>query len=144
MIKDIVRYAQVLNGEIVTSALAISMAIFFCFSLSSIFATQRLTYYFYSLVSSLMTLISIVSFANIFMRSKIMLNATAIAALLMYAGFVAVDTQITLAEFDAGNRDFVVHAISLYVDIVAIFIRILQILIEKQHNECRKHDKDYD
>ena len=61
--------------------------------------------------------------------------------LLLFSGFVIYDTQIIIEQAHEGNRDFISHALSLFLDFVNIFIRVL-IIIMKKGQRGGRDDRD--
>lgn len=49
----------------------------------------------------------------------------------MMCGFVLYDTQLIIEKCRAGNKDFVTHALDLFIDFIGIFKRLLIILSQK-------------
>lgn len=55
--------------------------------------------------------------------------------------FVVYDTQLAVAQFDMGSRDYLLHALQFYVNFLSIFMRLVAILSERQEeNNRRKRD----
>ena len=52
--------------------------------------------------------------------------------------FVVYDTQLAVAQFDMGNRDYLMHALQFYVNFVSIFLRLVAILSERQEEANRR------
>ena len=51
------------------------------------------------------------------------------------------DTQLAVAQFDMGSRDYLLHALQFYVNFLSIFMRLVAILSERQEeNNRRKRD----
>lgn len=70
--------------------------------------------------------------AHLLPRSAFMLRALSLElylGVLIFAGFVLVDTQRVVEKASAGSDDHVAHALDLFVDLVALFARLLAILV---------------
>jgi len=44
------------------------------------------------------------------------------------------DTQSMIDDFENGNDDYISHSLSLFIDIIAIFKRILYLLLPTNNN----------
>lgn len=65
--------------------------------------------------------------------------------LLVFSGYVLFDTQLVVERASAGDMDNVQHALDLFVDFVAIAVRVLVILMknqEKREQERRRRRND--
>eukprot|EP00922_Rhytidocystis_sp_ex-Travisia-forbesii_P041167 GHVS01061437.1.p1 GENE.GHVS01061437.1~~GHVS01061437.1.p1 ORF type:complete len:251 (+),score=33.63 GHVS01061437.1:108-860(+) len=142
-IGDLVGMAISMDPAIPLQALLGSMAIFCCFSITAMVAKQRSFLFLGSILSSAMSYFALAGLVNIFVRSYLVHSVILYASLLTYMGFVIYDTQVAIEDFTRGNRDYVMQAVYLYGDLVAIFVRIMIILMEKSNNkdERRKNKK---
>ena len=52
--------------------------------------------------------------------------------------FVVYDTQLAVAQFDIGNRDYLLHAIQFYANFISLFLRLVAILSERQEEANRR------
>lgn len=52
--------------------------------------------------------------------------------------FVVYDTQLAVAQFDAGNRDYLLQAVQFYINFISIFLRLVAILSERQEETNRR------
>ena len=58
--------------------------------------------------------------------------------LAVFLGYVIFDTQVILEQEKAGDQDVLRHALQLYIDVVAIFIRIVVILLKREEDKNRR------
>lgn len=49
--------------------------------------------------------------------------------LLLFVGYIIVDTQEIVERAHLGDLDYVKHALTLFTDLVAVFVRILVIMV---------------
>ncbi|KVH88626.1 Bax inhibitor 1-related protein [Cynara cardunculus var. scolymus] len=64
--------------------------------------------------------------------------------LLVFVGYMVVDTQEIIEKAHFGDLDYVKHALTLFTDFVAVFVRILIIMLknsaEKEERKKRRRD----
>lgn len=127
-----------ISSAIVPTAFLGSIAIFGCFSIGALMAKERSYLFLGAILGSVMSYMMLLSLANIFFRSVILSDLMLYAGILLYVGFVVYDTQVTLADFDRGNRDFLVHALELYMDLAGIFVRLVKVMAQNEENRRQK------
>ena len=57
--------------------------------------------------------------------------------LLVFVGYVVVDTQEIIERAHFGDLDYVKHAMTLFTDLAAIFVRILIIMVRSREDFTR-------
>merc|ERR1711916_310146 len=79
----------------------------------------------------------VLSIANMFVGSSTLFTAQLWGGLVLFSGFVAFDTQLIIMRAESGFRDEISAAIDLFIDVVAIFVRLLIILSKNSKNKKR-------
>lgn len=69
---------------------------------------------------------------NLFIRSPALFNLHLYLGLFVFCGFVLVDTQMVVERYHYGDHDVLGHSVDLFIDFVAIFVRLLIILSKKK------------
>lgn len=138
LISDYINYVNYLNPSILPLAFFGSLSIFCCFSLAAIFSKNRISLFLGTVLCALCSYIALISFMNFFIRSKFIDTTLLYVGFFMYMGFVLFDTQLTLFDFRRGNKDYIMHSVCLYLDLVGLFTHLLRILGQKEENEKKK------
>ncbi|CDU19892.1 hypothetical protein YYC_00713 [Plasmodium yoelii 17X] len=135
LISDYIAYINRLNPSILPLAFFGSLSIFSCFSLSAIFSKNRISLFIGTVLCAICSYVSLISFMNFFIRSRFIDTTLLYLGFFMYMGFVLFDTQLTLFDFRRGNKDYIMHAVCLYLDLVGLFTHILRILGNKEEKK---------
>jgi FtsH-binding integral membrane protein len=138
-IGPLIGYAAHLDPSIVVTALLSTTVIFAMFSIAAMVATRRSYLYLGSILSSAMTILFLMSILSMFgMRSDFMTNIQLGVGLLVFMGYVIFDTQIMIEKASNGMTDYISDAVQLFIDFVAIFVRILIILSKMSEKKEKK------
>ena len=139
-IGSIVESSLYLDPAIPLIAFVGTVVVFACFSLSALLAKRRSYLYISGFLSSAMSLMFWMSLANMWFRSAACTTSKYTVAYL-FSGYVIVDTQMIVEKAENGERDYLWHAAELFTDFVALFVRILIILMRNARNG-RKGEED--
>ncbi|XP_023709240.1 probable Bax inhibitor 1 [Cryptotermes secundus] len=128
------------NPSIVVTALLGTAVIFGSFSLSAIFAERGRWLYLGGTLMTLLSSLLLLSLANLFVGSYLIFQVHLYLGLLVMCGFVLYDTQLIIEKRRNGDKDFVAHSLTLFVDFVSIFKRLMIILTEKERQKSKRRD----
>ncbi|XP_039056980.1 bax inhibitor 1-like [Hibiscus syriacus] len=131
---------SVLVAAFVGTALA-----FACFSGAAMLARRREYLYLGGLLSSGVSMLLWLHFASsIFGGSTSLFMFEIYLGLLVFAGYMVVDTQEIIEKAHLGDLDYVKHALTLFTDFIAVFVRILVIMLKNsaEKSERRKKKRD--
>mmetsp|Transcript_11035 Transcript_11035/g.12132 ORF Transcript_11035/g.12132 Transcript_11035/m.12132 type:complete len:237 (-) Transcript_11035:73-783(-) len=125
------------GAGIILTAFAASTVMFACFSAAALLAKRRSYLYLGAFLFNALWFMSLLSFVSLFIPMPFFMGIKIYAGLVMFCGFVIFDTQLIVEKAALGDGDYVNHAIHLFVDFVAIFVRVV-ILLSK--NKKRRKD----
>jgi|ERR1711868_14292 len=125
------------NQNIVPTACILTASIFLCFSLVSLMAKERSLLYLGGMLSSALSAMFWISISNMFFGSSGLSSLTLYGGVFIMSGYVCYDTQMIVARFEMGDRDFIYHSLDLFVDFISI-LRKLIIILTKKENDNRK------
>lgn len=125
------------------SALAATVLVFVSFTVVALRAERRTALYLGGAASSAML---VILGATIF--SFIFPSLSALAAslgfwlgLLAFVGYVIYDTHKILANAESGREDPLADAVDLFVDFVAIFVRLLRLFLDRSDRESKREER---
>jgi FtsH-binding integral membrane protein len=135
---------QVDPSLIFSSFVATALA-FGCFSGAALVAKRREYLYLGGLVSSGLSILLWLHFASsIFGGSMALFKFELYFGLLVFVGYIVVDTQEIVEKAHFGDLDYVKHALTLFTDLAAIFVRILVIMLKNSGERTEKKKKRRD
>nr|XP_043627872.1 bax inhibitor 1-like [Erigeron canadensis] len=133
------------DPSILVSAFMGTAIAFACFSGAAMLARRREYLYLGGLLSSGVSILFWLHFASsIFGGSVAMFKFELYFGLLVFVGYMVVDTQEIIEKAHLGDLDYVKHALTLFTDFVAVFVRILIIMLKNsaEREERKKKRRD--
>jgi len=127
-IGSLVQVVLQIDQNIVALAFVGTVAIFGSFSGSALFAKRRTYLFLGGFLGSMLSSLLLLSLLNLFLGSEWMHVMMLYGGLFMFCGFVLYDTQMIIEKANLGSRNHVRHALDLFIDFMAIFVRLLIIL----------------
>jgi FtsH-binding integral membrane protein len=134
-------YASIQAGSIVPVALASTCLVLISFTASVLLTPSTQYIKIGGFVGSLLTVTSLLSLVNLFVRSSSLFSLELYSGLVLFSLFLIHDTQSIIEKAEMGSRDFLLHSMELYSDVIAIFVRVVLILLRKEENESSKKKK---
>ncbi|XP_076959375.1 bax inhibitor 1-like [Bidens hawaiensis] len=138
-IGPLIKLAIDFEPSILVSAFMGTAIAFACFSGAAMLARRREYLYLGGLLSSGVSILFWLHFASsIFGGSVAMFQFELYFGLLVFVGYMVVDTQEIIERAHLGDLDYVKHALTLFSDFVAVFVRILIIMLK---NSAEREEK---
>jgi FtsH-binding integral membrane protein len=135
----LIQLAIDIDPSILVSAFVGSAVAFGCFSAAAMLAKRREYLYLAGILSSGLSILFWLEFASfIFGGSAAIFKFELYFGLLIFVGYMVVDTQDIIERAHLGDLDYVKHSLTLFTDFVAVFVRILLIMLK---NANEKEDK---
>eukprot|EP00161_Ancyromonas_sigmoides_P013583 TRINITY_DN34_c2_g3_i7.p2 TRINITY_DN34_c2_g3~~TRINITY_DN34_c2_g3_i7.p2 ORF type:complete len:280 (-),score=142.76 TRINITY_DN34_c2_g3_i7:61-822(-) len=128
------------DPRIVPTALLGTASIFACFSLAAALGKRRSFLYLSGICSSMLAVLLVSRLVGMFSggMGPMMLNLQIYGGLAMFMMYILVDVQVEIEASESGRRDAVSGALDLFVDAVAIFVRLVIILTRNKKEERRR------
>ncbi|XP_030038490.1 bax inhibitor 1 [Manduca sexta] len=134
-------YVSVVDPSIIITALLGTTLVFVCFSVAAMLAERGSWLFLGGTLMTLLTSMSVMTLVNIFMQSHFLYQTHLYLGLVLMCGFVLFDTQLIIEKRRMGSKDFVQHALELFIDFIGMFRRLVIILTQKEEqNRRRKRD----
>ncbi|XP_020297516.1 bax inhibitor 1 [Pseudomyrmex gracilis] len=127
-----------INPSIVITTLISTTVIFVSFSISALLAPRGHWLYLGGILSSMINIMLLFSFANLFLGLSFISQSYLYLGLFMMCGFVIYDTQLIIEKYHMGNTDFIMHSLDLFIDFVQVFRHLLILLTQKELRNSRK------
>lgn len=130
-----------MDAAIVLTAFLGTSALFACFSAAAMVSRRRSFLYLGGSLASAISILMVTRLATwIFPAARsLAFTAELYGGLAIFMGYVLFDTQVIVEQAFNGQLDHVKHALDLFVDFAAIFVRLLVILMQK---EQRREESD--
>jgi len=137
-IGPLIQMALIVDPGLVLSALSGTATIFVCFSFLALMVERRHALLLGVVLSSAVSFLLLLQVFNMFFQLRIVHTANLYLGLAVFCGYVLYDTQVIIEKVAQGQRDYIYHALELFLDFVSIFVRVLIILLENSSGESKK------
>ncbi|XP_010531677.1 PREDICTED: bax inhibitor 1 isoform X4 [Tarenaya hassleriana] len=132
-----------LDPSILVAAFVGTALVFGCFSAAALLSRRREYLYLGGFLSSgLSILVWLHLFSSVFGGSAAIFEFELYVGLVLFVGYVVVDTQAIVERAHLGDLDFVKHSLTLFSDFASLFVRLSIILlknsVDKRSNKKKK------
>ncbi|KAH0899241.1 hypothetical protein HID58_048809 [Brassica napus] len=146
----LIKVAVDFDPSILITAFVGTAIAFICFSGAAMLARRREYLYLGGLLSSGLSMLMWLQFASSIFGGSASIFKFEIPhidmdlvvqlyfGLLIFVGYMVVDTQDIIEKAHLGDMDYVKHSLTLFTDFVAVFVRVLIIMLK---NSADKEDK---
>lgn len=131
-IGPLVEFALEVDQFIVLQALFGAAAVFACFTGAALTSSNRLSMFAVSFISTFFSYLMLFTVFSLFFRTAAYEVFYLYGGLVCFSLYVAVNTQVMIARANAGARDEVGDALTLFMDFFRLFTRILVILLRNR------------
>ncbi|EFJ50472.1 Bax inhibitor-1, partial [Volvox carteri f. nagariensis] len=139
----LVDLAVLVDPSIVLTAFLGTAAVFLSFTLAALLSARRSFLFLGGWLASAVTGLFVLRLSSWLLGAgTLAFQAELYVGLLMFALYVLVDTQLIVEKAGAGYMDPIRAALDLLVDLLAIFARVLVILLNKQAKRERRTRRD--
>lgn len=145
-IGSLVETALYVDPGIIVTAMLMTTTVFACFSAAALFSKRRSYLFLGGVLGSIVGFMCLMSLMRFFLPSifagSAIYTAELYVGLAVFCAYVLFDTQMIVEKASGGDRDSIWHAMELFIDFVAIFVRIVIILMRNQGNQNRREKED--
>ena len=131
-------FLEFIPQQLVLQALLYTMLVFVAFSASILSSPTRYMSYIMSLISTGSMILIANSFASWIFNIRMSLYFELVIGICVFASYILYDTQVMIFRAETGQIDVLRCAADLYVDAVALFVRIAILLNDKQEKKKNK------
>lgn len=134
--------AIAVNPSILVASVGSSALVFASLSASVLYSPVPSQIYVTGMILSTLSISFWLAILNLFMRSSMLWSMELYLGLFLFSMYVIYDTQILIKKAEEGSKLYLRHCLELYIDAVAIFVRILVILLKKDEEKSEKKRKN--
>merc|ERR1711988_1391739 len=144
-IGHLINVALAVDPSILVTAMCATTVVFAAFSAAALFSKRRQYLFLGGVLGSIISFMCLMSLMRFFMPSILggvsMYTAELYVGLAVFCAYVLFDTQMIVEKASSGDRDAIWHAMELFIDFVAIFVRIVIILLRNQEKSKKREDE---
>eukprot|EP00160_Parvularia_atlantis_P001678 Unigene1135_Nuclearia_a/m.3658 Unigene1135_Nuclearia_a/g.3658 ORF Unigene1135_Nuclearia_a/g.3658 Unigene1135_Nuclearia_a/m.3658 type:complete len:239 (-) Unigene1135_Nuclearia_a:92-808(-) len=130
-----------IDSSVVFQAAIATTLVFASFTASALLNRDRTILLWGGFLSSALSILFWMGLFNVFFRSEMLFDVQLYGGLLLMSAFVLFDTQVMIAKAQAGIDDHVGSALSLFTDLINIFVRLIIIISRNRNSSSNERDR---
>jgi len=134
-IGPLIQLALHIDPSAIAMALFLTANVFVCMTLTALYSTRRSTLLLGSILSTALSMLVWISLFSLFLPTTLGHAVIIYGGLLVFCGYLLYDTQVMLDKGGADDQSYVDDAMQLFVDTMAVFVRMLIILLENSSSK---------
>ena len=129
------------DTSFIIQALLVTVIVFTCFSLGILVTPPGECSCLGGILSSILFSLVCLSTINIFWSSQLFFKMNIYIGLFVMCGFILCDTQKIIEKVRMGDKDYIMHAVTLLIDFITIFKYLLLILVNESKSNKKSKNK---
>jgi len=128
-----------MDASLIFTALLSTSVVFACFTGAALLSRRRDYLFLGGVISSALSTLALLRLVSFFTGGgAAMFQLELYGGLLIFLGYVLFDTQMVVERASNGRKDYIKDALEFFMDFVAIFVRLLVILMKNNDNRERR------
>lgn len=123
-----------------TLLLATSTLLVMFVTISATSLTFRHEHIGYGSLGSILMALIYMNLVNLYIQSEVLLTIECVVGLVSFSAYLLVDTIKIVQEFQSGIEDVVWHALAIYLDVLNLFIRLIELITVAKDDKDKKED----
>jgi FtsH-binding integral membrane protein len=140
-IGPLTKLAVEIDPSLISMAFGGTLIIFSCFTVSAMWAPDDYWLRYGGVLGSSLSLLFFLSIMNYFVMSETIFLIELYGGLMVFCGYVLYDTQRMIHDIKCNKQDHVWHALTLFIDFVGVFVRVLIILIRNKDSKKKRSNR---
>ena len=130
------------NPQVLTLAFSATCLVFGCFTAAALLSNRREYLYLGGFLGGALTISLYLSLFNMFIGSTAIPWLNIYGGVIIFSLYILYDSQMIVEKASMGNYDHVNHALELFLDFIALFVRLLIILNKNANDKKKKKRSD--
>jgi len=134
-IGPLIQLALYVDPSAIAMALLLTANVFVCLTATAFYSSRRSVLLLGSVLSTALSMLLWISLFSLFVPTILGHAVLIYGGLMIFCGYLLYDTQMILEKGGGDNQSYVDDALTLFIDAVGIFVRLLIILLESSSKD---------
>jgi len=134
-IGPLIQLALRVDSSAIAIALLLTANVFVCLTATAFYSSRRSVLLLGSILSTALSMLLWISLISLFVPSMLGHAVLIYGGLMVFCGYLLYDTQMILEKGGDDTQSYVDDALTLFIDAIGIFVRLLIILLESSSKD---------